>query len=110
MKIFNISNMIKGWFIGDITPVAFSTSNCEVAFKEYKKGDCDKAHFHKIATEITLITYGSVKMNNVVYVKGDIINILPNEIADFEALENCATVVVKIPGAKNDKYEIKEII
>ena len=102
----NITNMVKGWFVGDITPVAFSTGACEVAYKEYKKGDYDKVHFHKIATEITLISSGSVKMNGVVYVKGDILTIHPNDVTDFEALEDSSTVVVKVPGAKNDKYEV----
>jgi len=106
MELNNIKNMIKGWFIGDITPVAFKSSACEVAFKEYKKGDYDKSHYHRIATEITLIVYGKVEMNKVVYEKGDIITINPNDITDFLALEDSATVVVKIPGEKNDKYEV----
>jgi hypothetical protein len=105
MKTFNINDMVKGWFVGDITPVAFSTGAVEVAYKEYKKGDYDKAHHHKIATEITLIATGSVRMNGVVYKKGEIIVINPLDVTDFEALEDSSTVVVKVPGAKNDKYE-----
>jgi quercetin dioxygenase-like cupin family protein len=105
MKTFNIKDMVKGWFVGDITPVAFSTPSVEVAYKEYKKGDYDKAHYHKIATEVTLISSGSVKMNGVVYSKGEIIIINPMDVTDFEALEDSSTVVVKVPGAKNDKYE-----
>lgn len=97
--------MVKGWFVGDITPVAYSTPAVEVAYKEYKKGDYDKSHYHKIATEVTLISSGSVKMNGIVYSKGEIIIINPMDVTDFEALEDSATVVVKIPGAKNDKYE-----
>jgi len=105
MKTFNIKDMVKGWFVGDITPVAFSTPSVEVAYKEYKKGDYDKAHYHKIATEVTRISSGSVKMNGVVYSKGEIIIINPMDVTDFEALEDSSTVVVKVPGAKNDKYE-----
>jgi len=105
MNIFNLKNMIKGWFIGDITPVAHSTSHCEVALKRYKKGDYDKSHLHKIATEITLICDGKVMMNNIIYTKDDIIVISPNEKTDFLCLEDATTVVVKVPGAKNDKYE-----
>jgi len=97
--------MIKGWFVGDITPVAYSTPSCEVAFKEYKKGDYDKRHYHKVATEITLICYGKVKMNDQIYKKDDILVIHPDEVTDFLCIEDAATVVVKVPGAKNDKYE-----
>lgn len=106
MEIFNINEMIKGWFVGDITPCAYSSNSCEVAYKEYKSGDYDKSHYHKVATEITLICYGKVKMNNVIYEKGQILVIKPNEVTDFLVLEDCATVVVKIPGEKNDKYTI----
>jgi hypothetical protein len=104
MNTFNINDMIKGWFVGNITPVAFRTESVEVAYKEYKSGDYDKSHFHKIATEVTLITSGCVRMNGVVYKKGDIVVINPSETTDFEALEDSSTVVVKVPGANNDKY------
>ena len=43
-------------------------------------------------------------MNGIKYVKGDIIEISPNESTDFKALSFVKTVVVKIPSAKNDKY------
>jgi hypothetical protein len=104
MNTFNINDMIKGWFVGNITPVAFRTESVEVSYKEYKSGDYDKSHFHKIATEVTLITGGCVRMNGVVYKKGDIVVINPSETTDFEALEDSSTVVVKVPGANNDKY------
>ena len=44
-------------------------------------------------------------MNGIEYREGDIIVIEPNDSTDFEALEdNTVNVVVKIPGANNDKY------
>ena len=43
-------------------------------------------------------------MNDVVYSKGEIITIEPNESTDFEALEDTVCTVVKYPGASNDKY------
>ena len=96
--------MIKGWFVGDISPVAFSSPNCEVAYKKYKSGDYDPPHFHKIATEITLICSGKVLMNGTEYKTNDIVVISPDEITDFKVLEDTNTVVVKIPGVKDDKY------
>jgi len=110
MKLFNIKDMIKGWFIGNITPVAFGTTACEVAFKRYKTGDYDQSHYHKIATEITLIVKGKVSMNDVIYKKNDIIIINPGEVTDFKVLKNTETIVVKVPGANNDKYIIKNNI
>ena len=105
MKIARIDEMTKGWFIGNFEPSLLKTNAVEVALKKYKKGDYEKAHYHKIATEFTVIVSGRVRMNGKEYIEGDIIVIEPNDSTDFEALEdNTVNVVVKIPGAHNDKY------
>lgn len=105
MKTAKLEEMIKGWFVGNFEPTLLRTNDVEVAVKSYKKGDYEAKHFHKIATEITVITQGRVKMNGVEYAKGDIIVMEPNESTDFECLEDdTQNVVVKIPGANNDKY------
>ena len=44
-------------------------------------------------------------MNGKIFKKNDIIVINPFESTDFIVLEKTITVVVKIPGALNDKYE-----
>jgi quercetin dioxygenase-like cupin family protein len=97
--------MVKGWFIGDFSPSIIKTQTVEVAVKEYQKGDFEPRHHHKIATEITVITSGKVRMNGIEYRKGDIIVIAPFESTNFEVLEDTITTVVKYPGAINDKYE-----
>jgi quercetin dioxygenase-like cupin family protein len=107
MKVEKIANMKGGWFIGNFNPSLFKTNDCEVAVKSYKKGDYEEAHFHKIATEYTAIINGRVQMNGVEYRAGDIIVIEPNEATDFRALEDTTNVVVKVPGANNDKYLVK---
>jgi len=99
-----MKNMIRGWFIGDFTPTAFSTDSCEVAFKKYKAGDYEEKHLHKIGTEITMVINGKVTMNGVEYKEGDIILIESGEATDFKALTDVRTIVVKVPGAKEDKY------
>ncbi len=104
MKKYSQKDMIKGWFVGDFSPSAFSISCCEVAHKEYKEGDYEEKHFHKIATEITLISDGRVLMNGVEYKKGDIIVMEPGEATDFKALTDVTNVIVKIPSVKGDKY------
>lgn len=106
MKFFKYNNMVKGWFIGNITPTAFKTNDCEVAWKTYSAGEKHSAHYHKIATEITFFVYGKARLNDEIIEAGDIVVIEPNEITDFECFEDCGTVVVKVPGANNDKYEV----
>jgi len=110
MKTSKLSEMKKGWFVGDFDPTLIKTKAVEVAVKYYKKGDSEERHYHKIATEITVIVSGRVRMNGTEYHSGDIVIINPNESTDFEALEDTVNTVVKIPGAKNDKYMGRSII
>ena len=106
MKTAKLENMVKGWFIGNFEPSLLKTNDVEVAVKSYKKGDYEARHHHKIATEFTCIISGKVKMNGIEYGAGDIVVIEPNESTNFECLEdNTINVVVKFPGANNDKYE-----
>lgn len=105
MKAGNLKEMVKGWFVGDFDPSVLKTEACEVAVKVYKKGDSETAHFHKVAAEVTLVLAGRVRMCGEEYGEGDIVLIEPGVSTAFEALEDTTTVVVKVPGAKNDKYE-----
>lgn len=107
MKTARLEDMVKGWFVGNFEPTLYSTNDCEVAVKAYAKGDREDTHYHKIATEITVIVSGSVRMNGIVYTAGDIIVMEPNDATDFECLEDgTKNVVVKIPGANNDKFVV----
>ena len=108
MEVSNLDDMIKGWFIGDFDPSLYKTEDVEVGVKCYKKGDYEREHFHKIAIEFTVILDGHVKMKDKEYGSGSIVKIMPGEATDFEALSDVTTVVVKIPGAKNDKYLVNE--
>lgn len=105
MRVAKLDDMFKGWFIGNFEPSLCKTNDVEVAVKKYNKGDYEEKHYHKIATEYTIIISGRVRMNNREYQVGDIIIIEPNESTDFECLEDdTINVVVKLPGANNDKY------
>lgn len=108
MKKHNLDDMIGGWFIGNFEPSLFKTNDVEVAVKKYKAGDSEEAHYHKLATEYTVILKGKVKMMDIEYKQGDILIISPMESTDFLALTDVTTVVVKIPGASNDKYLTKK--
>lgn len=108
MKTAKLEQMTKGWFIGNFEPTLYSTNDVEVAVKYYKAGDSEGAHYHKIATEYTVIISGRVKMNGVEYGAGDIVVMEPGDVTDFQALEDAVNVVVKLPGANNDKYVVEE--
>lgn len=104
MKIGKLSDMTKGWFVGDFSPTVLETQAVEVGVKQYSAGQKEERHYHKVATEITLILTGRVRMNNKEFHAGEIITIEPMESTDFEVIEDTTTVVVKLPGETNDKY------
>jgi quercetin dioxygenase-like cupin family protein len=109
MRTAKLSDMTGGWFVGSFEPTLYKTGDVEVAVKSYKAGDYEDAHYHKIATEISLVVSGIVEMNGVRYGEGDIIIMDPGDATDFLAVTDAVNTVVKIPGASNDKYLVSEV-
>lgn len=106
MKIYHLSNFIKGWFIGNFEPTVFKTEQFEVALHTHKKGEKPQSHYHKISTEITVVINGMLKINDVIMDKGSIFILEPNEISKAEILKDCNLIVVKFPSVKDDKYNV----
>lgn len=104
MESFDLNKMVKGWFVGEFHPTALSTAACEVAFKRYKAGDVEAAHYHKVVTEVTMIASGRVMMCGKEWGAGSVVVLAPGDITDFQVLEDADTVVVKVPSVANDKY------
>ena len=55
MQWAKLSDMVRGWFIGNFHPTVLTTKAVEVGVKLYKTGDSEERHFHNIATEVTVI-------------------------------------------------------
>lgn len=108
MQRVKLENMERGWFIGGFSPTALTTDACEAACKHYAAGEREAAHFHKIATEVTLIASGTVQMNGERFSQGDIVVVQPGEVVNFEAIEAATTMVIKIPAVLGDKYLVDE--
>ncbi len=106
MRSARLDEMTNGWFVGAFAPTAHTTEACEVAVKRYRAGDREGAHLHRVATEITLVLEGRVRMAGREWGPGDIIVLEPGEATDFEALTDAVNVVVKTPSARGDKYAI----
>ena len=107
MKVDKLARMFRGWFVGNFEPTLYRTNDVEVAVKKYNAYEYDSAHYHKVATEITVLLNGRAEMNGVIYNDGDIIVIEPNDVTDFRALDDgTTTVVIKLPGANDDKYNV----
>lgn len=106
VQSINIKDYINGWFIGNFDPAIINTKDFEIAIKTYNKNQKEKAHYHKIATEITFIVNGKAKMCNKIISSGEGFILKPYDITDFTALTDCTTIVVKIPSVLNDKYDV----
>jgi len=104
MKVFQIEEMTNGWFAGSFSPTAFETSKFEAAIKNYQKGDSEQSHHHKLATEITVVVSGVVRMLNQDWGPGTVIVLDPGESTPFLCLEDATTFVIKTPSVTGDKY------
>jgi uncharacterized cupin superfamily protein len=104
MKRHSLSDFKGGWFLGDFVPTLFGVKDFEISVKYYHTGDNEAAHYHKIATEWTVIIEGEVEMNGITYHRGDIVEVSPGEITHFSAITDAVTTVVKVPSVKGDKY------
>ncbi len=103
---FYHKEFIKGWLVGDFSPSLFKSKDIEVGIKYYNSGFKEKAHYHKISTEYTMIIKGKASINGSLYCEGEGVMIEPNEIANFECVTDCVTLVIKMPSSTEDKYLI----
>lgn len=103
MKVSRIEDYVKGWFVGDFSPVLMQSKEFEVSVKWFKQGDTEPLHKQIIATEITVVIEGKIKLGEGTFDKGDIVLIPPGEFVAFESLTDSALVCVKTPSLPNDK-------
>jgi hypothetical protein len=107
MTVHRLDEMVRGWFVGDFEPTVHRTSDVEVAIKSYAAGDAEARHVHEIATELTAVVHGSVRMDGVELRAGDIVEVPPGRPSDFLALTDATVVAVKLPAVAGDKYLVE---
>lgn len=106
MKVYKLSEMVGGWFVGNFTPTTFQTKDFEVCYKFHAKGEQWDIHTHKVSIEINYIARGKMKFQDKILEQGDIFVVYPWEISNPEFLEDCEIVIVKVPSAPGDKYPL----
>ena len=106
MKTAKLSDMHRGWFIGDFEPAVMRTPLFEVGVLTHRKGEAWPAHYHRVATEYNVLLEGSMRIAGEVITVGDIFWFEPEEVADPEFLEDCKVLCVKRPSIIGDKYEV----
>ncbi len=103
MKLAKLSEFTNGWFLGNFNPSLFKNEDFEVCVKNFKKGDVEAAHFQRVATEVTVVLSGSVRMGDHILQVDDILTIYKDEVCDFEALSDCKVLGIKFPSLPDDK-------
>ena len=99
-----LEGFTKGWFVGNFSPTLIPSGAVEVAVKHYQAGEHESAHHHKVATELTAVISGRVRMSGEEVGAGEIVKIHPGQSTDFTALTDATTIVVKMPCVAGDKY------
>lgn len=103
MKRHKLSDMTRGWFIGDFVPSVHRTNQFDVGVMTHKKGELWPSHVHSTLTEINVLLDGRMKVNNHILEKGQIITVEPGLLIKAIFLEDCRILCVKIPSVPNDK-------
>jgi hypothetical protein len=109
MRRYKLDEMTRGWFVGDFEPTAHRSSEVEVAIKHYVAGDTEPRHVHKIATELTAVVSGTVRMDGHDLCVGQILEVAPGEPCDFLAVTDAVVVAVKLPAAPGDKFLVETV-
>ena len=107
MKVGKISDMNRGWMIGNFEPSLLKTDLFEVGVLLHPKGHLWPAHYHLVATEYNLLISGSMNVCGEELRAGDTFIIEPGEIAEPTFYEDCTIMCVKVPGTAGDKYLVK---
>ena len=104
MKRFKLSESgDRGWFIGNFERAVYRTDQFEANWQTNPRGP-STSHYHKIVTEIQLVTRGRMLVNGEIYAAGDIFVFEPGDLCQCEYLEETDTVAIKVPSAPDDKY------
>lgn len=106
MKLAKLSDMTKGWFIGDFEPSILRTKDFEVGVVFRPKGLKETPHFHAIATEYNLVISGSFTLNDVEMSEGMLFILEPGETVYPVFHEDTRILSIKTPSVIGDKYEV----
>ncbi|MBE4916943.1 hypothetical protein INF70_22365, partial [Enterobacter cloacae complex sp. P4RS] len=72
-SVLKLDDMVRGWFVGNFSPAALRTADVEVAVQRFTKGTIESNHYHRQATEVTLLLSGRARMAGLELHAGDII-------------------------------------
>lgn len=101
-----LSDMTRGWFVGNFEPTVYTTSDAEASVRRLEKGYCEPCHFHRAVTKIIVVLTGKLRMFEKEWNADDIVVMEPGDISSIEALEDSRITMMIFPGIKNDKVYV----
>jgi dTDP-glucose pyrophosphorylase len=101
-----ISDMFRGWCIGDFTPAFLRTKNFEVGIFNHKAGEHWDFHIHDHSDECNYIVSGRMTINDVEYVTGDRFVMRKGTLACPKFIEHCIVLCIKLPSIPGDKRKL----
>jgi dTDP-glucose pyrophosphorylase len=105
-KTWQLTNFVRGWFIGNFEPNIVKTDKYEVALLSHCKGEKWDFHYHRLADEINFLVEGRMLINERVVEKGSLFIIQKNQLTCPNFLENCKVLCIKVPSVPSDKYSV----
>jgi quercetin dioxygenase-like cupin family protein len=104
MKKYKLGDMVNGWLVGNFEPSIFKTQDFEVGYHKYDKGCETQNHYHKLSTEINVVTKGDVEINGERFIEGEVFVIDPYMVSESKFHEDTHLIVIRTSSNTADKY------
>jgi hypothetical protein len=106
MKVRNINEFTKGWFVGDFTPAVFQSKDFEIGHHKHRRSEKTFPHYHKETTELNYILKGTLMVSGTLLTEGQMWTYEKNEVSDVQFLTDVELIVIRWPSIPSDKYEV----
>lgn len=100
----HISDFHKGWIIGNFDP-SLLKADFEVGLRWNEAGDKEDRHYHKRVTEYVVFAGGEHRLNDQIYLDGEMTTIHPYMSTDYECLTPGYCLTIKDLSDPSDKHE-----
>ncbi len=107
---YNNPQECGGWIIGSFYDQGDPRKNdqIEILYKEHKKGDKTKPHFHKEKVEVVILLSGKVKYvvndKEIILSGGEFIFIDVGNIIAMDVLDDSKLFAIHSPSLPKDKF------
>ena len=100
---YKISEMTRGWCIGNFIPAVYRTTDFELGILSHKAGERWPFHIHDQIEEYNYLFKGKMLINGIVFSAGETFYFPKGHLACPLFLEDCIIVCVKVPSIPTDK-------